>query len=182
MALRPNASLETALRSRVARVAVGASTVRGNPPGTAESARRALRALPLKVFSVRNADAFARALDRATAKVLSELPAGAQRWGVARKVLNIYLRDCIYSAHLRSVYNLGNIEAYCEVPLDSITAKRIRGTKQGAELPKWPGVKNLTPQVSAQFQSVATQIGRASKVKRVHLDVYWWSQERDTSG
>lgn len=128
---------------------------------------------------MRNADAFERALDRATAKVQSKLPTGGQRWGVARKLLNIYLRDCVYSAHLRSVYNLGHIEAYCEVPLDSITAKRLRRAKQGAELPKWPGVRNLTPQVSAQFQSVAAQISRASRLKRVHLDVYWWSQERD---
>lgn len=180
MALRPNSSLETALRSRVARVAVGPSTVRGNPRGTATAARRALRALPIKAFSVRNAGAFARALDWATARVQSKLPAGEQRWGVARKVLNIYLRDCVYSAHLRSVYTLGHIEAYCEVPLDSITAKRIREATQGAELPRWPGVRNLTPQVSAQYQAVAAQIGKGSRVKRVHLDVFWWSQERDT--
>ena len=180
MALRPNPSLETAIRSRVARVAVGPSTVRGNPRGTAKAARRALRALPLRTFSVRNAGAFAGALDRATARIRSELPAGGQRWGVARKVLNIYLRDCVYSAHLRSVYNLGRVEAYCEVPLDSITAKRLRAAKQGAELPLWPGVRNLTPQVSAQYQAVAAEIGKASRVKRVHLDVFWWSKERDT--
>jgi hypothetical protein len=166
MALRPNAALETAIRSRVARIAVGPSTVRGNPRGTAEAARRSLRALSLKVFAARNPGAFAKALDQSTARVQADLPRGGQRWGVARKVLNIYLRDCVYSAHLRSVYGLGRCEAYCEVPLDSITARRLRQSDRGTRLPAWPGVRNLTPQISAEYQAVAAEIGRALKVRR----------------
>jgi hypothetical protein len=99
---------------------------------------------------------------------------------VARKLLNIYLRDCVYSAHLRSAYSLGQIEPFCEVPLDSITAKKLRGSADGAALPAWPGVGRLTPTVSAHYQAVATQIARARKLRVVHLDAFWWSEDRDT--
>lgn len=67
MALRPRPDLEAAIRSRIARVAVGPSTVRGTPRGTAEAARRFLGQLPLRSFRARNRAAFVRSLDRETA-------------------------------------------------------------------------------------------------------------------
>jgi len=179
MALLPTADLERAIRSRIARVVVGPSTVRGNPTGTTEAARRFLRALPLQRFGTGDGAEFSRALDRATIRLQAALPRAARRWGVARKLLNIYLRDCVYSAHLRSVYALGRMERFCELPLDSITATRLRGSEEGAELPAWPGVGAVTPQVSAEYQQVAAKIGRALRMRRVHLDVFWWSEERD---
>jgi len=123
---------------------------------------------------------FTKALDRATVRLQSALPRGGGHWGVARKILNIYLRDCVYSAHLRSVYGLGRIERFCELPLDNITATRLRGSDEGAALPTWPGVGFVTPQVSAQYQAVAAAIGKALNIRRVHLDVFWWSEERDS--
>ena len=123
---------------------------------------------------------FIRVLDRETIRLQAALPAGARRWGVARKLLNIYIRDCVYSAHLRSAYSLGQIEPFCEVPLDSITAEKLRESDAGTWLPAWPGVGRLTPEVSAQYQVVATQIARGRRLRPVHLDVFWWSEDRDT--
>jgi hypothetical protein len=180
MALRPRAELAAAIRNRVARVAVGPSTVRGNPAGTTEAARRFLRNLPLGSFATHDRAGFIRTLDRSTTQLQAVLPPGAKRWGVARKLLNIYLRDCVYSAHLRSAYCLGRIEPFCEVPLDSITAGKLRESDEGVELPVWSGVGALTPAVSAQYQAVAAQIARALKMRTVHLDVFWWSEDRDT--
>ena len=168
------------IRSRIARVAVGPSTVRGTPRGTAQAARRFLAQVPLRSFRARNRVAFVKSLDRETTRLQAALPARGRRWGVARKLLNIYLRDCVYSAHLRSAYSLGQIEPFCEVPLDSITAKKLRGSADGAALPAWPGVGRLTPTVSAHYQAVATQIARARKLRVVHLDAFWWSEDRDT--
>jgi len=179
MALRPRSDLEAAIRSRVARVAVGASTVRGTPRGTAEAARRFLGQLPLRSFRARNREVFIRTLDRETIRLQCALPAGGRRWGVARKLLNIYIRDCVYSAHLRSAYSLGRVEPFCEVPLDSITGEKLRESAAGARLPPWPGVGRLTPEVSAQYQRVATQIAKAYRLRAVHLDVFWWSEDRD---
>ena len=180
MALRPRSDLEVAIRSRVARVAVGPSTVRGTPRGTAEAARRFLGQLSLRSFRARNREMFIRALDRETIRLQAALPARGRRWGVARKLLNIYIRDCVYSAHLRSMYSLGEIEPFCEVPLDSITGEKLRESDAGTALPAWPGVGRLTPEVSAQYQVVATRIARARRLRPVHLDVFWWSEDRDT--
>jgi hypothetical protein len=66
------------------------------------------------------------------------------------------------------------------VPLDSITAGKLRESDEGTELPVWSGVGALTPAVSAQYQAVAAQIARALKMRTVHLDVFWWSDDRDT--
>jgi len=91
----------------------------------------------------------------------------------------MYLRDCVYSAHLRSLYGLGRIEPFCELPLDSVTARRLFESKEGKGLPRWPGVGAVTSEVSARYQAVATKMARAREVRRVHLDVYWWSLERN---
>lgn len=179
MALRPKGDLEAAIRSRVARIAVGPSTLRGKPTGTTEAARRFLRELPLREFAGCDSGGFCRVLDRATVRLQAALPGGGRSWGVARKLLNIYLRDCVYSAHLRSTYGLGRIERFCELPLDSITAGRLRGSGERG-VPAWPGVGSLTPQVSAQYQEAAAKIAKASHTRRVHLDVFWWSAERDS--
>ncbi|MNL21809.1 hypothetical protein D3C87_1431170 [compost metagenome] len=41
-------------------------------------------------------------------------------------------------------------------------------------LPAWPGVKRLTPEVSAKLQNAALQIANSLDVARVHLDVRYW--------
>jgi hypothetical protein len=78
------------------------------------------------------------------------------------------------------MYSLGEIEPFCEVPLDSITGEKLRESDAGTALPAWPGVGRLTPEVSAQYQVVATRIARARRLRPVHLDVFWWSEDRDT--
>ena len=179
MALRASPGLLRAIQSRVARMAVGPSTVRGRPEGTAESARRFLRHVPLRRFAVSENRRFTSELDRTTRELLSALPAGARQWGLARKVLNIYLRDCAYSAHLRGAFRLGLAERYCELPLDSITAAQLLKVSGGMPLPRWRGIGALVPDVSAQYQAAATKIARRLRVRRVHLDVFWWSADRD---
>ena len=179
MALIPKRDLERAIRSRVARMAVGPSTVRGNPAGTTEAARAFLLALPLRQFAAGGGAEFRRVLDRSTVRLQAALPRGGRNWGLARKLLNIYLRDCAYSAHLRSLYRLGRIEPFCELPLDAVTARRLLDSDEGAGLPAWPGVNAVTSEVSARYQEVATRIARARRMRRVHLDVHWWSLERD---
>ena len=54
------------------------------------------------------------------------MPKGAQAWGTARKALNIFLRDALYTTYLSKRYGLPRAEASLEIPLDSITAVRLR--------------------------------------------------------
>jgi hypothetical protein len=170
-------ALDAALRSRIARVAVGPSTVRGNPAGTAAAARRFLRRLRLQAFGARSRRDYQRALDGATRRLEAALPDG--RWGVARKVLNIYLRDCVYSAHLREAYGLARIEPFRELPLDAITAGKLRQCAGGHALPRWAGVRGVTPALSAAYQAVAITEAGARGIAPIHLDAIWWSEERD---
>lgn len=169
-----------AIQSRTARVAVSASSVRGaGGKGVVRAARNFLRELDLSRFSVANGAAFAAELDRATNELRSALPRSAQHWGVARKVLNIFLRDCFYTSYLVSKFRLDRCEPYMELPLDSITAKELRSTVRRGGLPTWRGVKNVTPEINSRFQIAAATEAARERTQRLHLDAVWWSVGRD---
>ena len=38
----------------------------------------------------------------------------------------------------------------------------------------------ITAEEHQHYQEVAAQVVKARSLKRVHLDVFWWSEERDT--
>src|SRR4051812_22406287 len=130
------------IRSRVARIAVGPSTVRGRGnKGVVAAARRHLRHIDLAQFGTSDSKRFEKVLDRETEALRDALPAGARHWGIARKVLNIYLRDCFYTTYLCEEFDLGKAENLFEIPLDSITAKELIHDSGRGVLPPWPGVK-----------------------------------------
>lgn len=168
-----------AVQSRVARIAVSASAVRGRGhKGTVAAARNFLRQLDLAAFGVKP-PVFRRALDRETKSLLAELPQGARHWGIARKLLNIFLRDCLYTIYLESAFRLSRAEEAFEIPLDSITALQLKRAVGRGALPPWPGVKHLTPLLSNQFQEAAAAEATKMRLARVHLDAVWWSLARD---
>ena len=166
------------VRSRTARVAVGPSTVRGQGKGAARSARKFLRGLRLRPFGTRDESAFHRALDRATGTLTDELPAPSKSWGLSRKIVNIFLRDCLYNVYLRREFELQKAEKFFEVPLDSVTGTWLRHNFKG-KVPPWPGVKHLTPEMSRRYQDAADEAVSPTKGARIHLDAEIWSLRRD---
>lgn len=169
-----------AIQSRAARIAIGASTLRGRGnTGAVASARKFLRGIDLTVFSLADEAAFQHILDQTTEELRSQLPRQAQRWGIARKALNIFLRDCLYTSYLAEAYRLRRAEHLFELPLDSITAKHLRHVESSRPLAPWPGVRHLSPSLSADFQFVAAEEARRMGIARVHLDAVWWSVGRD---
>jgi hypothetical protein len=169
-----------AFQSRAARIAVGASTVRGRGNrGAVEAAREYFCQLDLRRFA--NARGFVEALDQATNELRFALPPRARHWGLARKLLNIFLRDCLYLKDLNAVYRLDRVEAYLELPLDSITARALKKAEGRGKLPAWPGVKRIKEPIYTLFQSAATSQAKARGVSRVNLDAIWWSLERDAN-
>src|SRR5438309_2039564 len=105
----------------VARYSVSASAVRGQrAPGLVAAARKYLAEVPLRTFALRSHSRFLRNLDTHTEQLRGALPHGARAWGVARKVLNIFLRNALYTGYLRERYHLDVAEEWYEVPLDSI--------------------------------------------------------------
>lgn len=161
------------VQKRAARVAVGASTVRGQGPGVAACGRAFLARLDLAQFGTQNREVYARHLERVTKRLVANLPKQAATWGLARKLLNIFLRDCLYTIYLNLAYRLDAAEASMEIPLDSVTAKALRSAVPG--LTGWPGVKHLTPDQSAAYQLAAEAVALKAGVARVHLDAYWWA-------
>ena len=158
---------------RQARAAIGASAARNQGgPGVVESARDFASRMKLMRFGTADGRLFARRLEAATQHLQAVLPRRATSWGVARKLLNIFLRDCLYNTYLTKAYGLERAERYFEVPLDSITARRLRD--EVAEMPRWRGVKYLTPEVSIAYQTAAQVIAERRGIARVHLDAYWF--------
>lgn len=169
-----------AIQSRAARIAVGASTVRGRGnAGTVAAARTFLRRLDLSQFGAGTGVSFGEALDRSTEELRVALPRTARHWGIARKALNIFLRDCLYTTYLEAAFRLRTQEAAFELPLDSITALHLKRAVGRGALPPWPGVRHVTPSLSARFQEAATAEAARMGIPRVHLDAIWWSVSRD---
>jgi hypothetical protein len=93
---------------------------------------------------------------------------------LARKLLNIFLRDAFYDHYLRQPFHLGRAERYLELPMDSVIAKRMRKEARGYSLPSWRGVKRLSPGTSDQYQRIASRLATRQGTARVHLDAFWW--------
>lgn len=161
------------IQHRAARVAAGASATRGQGgPGIAFKARQFFLHLNLMRFGTPSQRAFTRSLDTATKRLIVALPKRSATWGLARKLLNIFLRDSLYTTYLSQAYRLTAAERLLEIPLDSITAKQIR--KRVPKLPRWRGVRHLDQYTSAAYQTAALVIAEREGVARVHLDARWW--------
>jgi|SRR5665213_196841 len=168
------------IQCRAARIAVGPSAVRGRGhAGVSKSAREHLKSVDLAPFGTKNEKRFKAALDEDTEELRCALPKKAQKWGLARKVLNIFLRDCAYTIYLTQAYHLLLAEEFFEIPLDSITATELKRVSGRGYLPRWPGVKHVTPELNAEFQRAAVGEAKKQGVARLHLDAFWWAYSRD---
>lgn len=163
------------LQVRAAMLAIGRSTLRSQgAPGVVVAARRFLRKVDLRLFSVDTNEQFLSVLDTQTLLLASQFPDGGRgNWGAARKSLNIFLRDVFYCRPLCEHYKLDGLEPWLEVPLDSNVYLGLMSDITKAYTP-WPGVKALTPADSAELQSTAFAVAKSFGVARVHLDVRYW--------
>jgi hypothetical protein len=173
--------LLSALIERQAQLAVGASTTRGQRSGTVRALRAALADVPLGEFGASSEVEFFRALDRNTRRVQRRLPRQAASWGLARKSLNIFLRDCYYNGFLMRQFKLRRLGRFFEVPLDSVVAKELKSEFPRGALPRWPGVKHLQREDSALFQQAAQTLCRSWRLPRVHLDTFLWVRGRKST-
>jgi hypothetical protein len=170
-----------AIQHRVAVIAIGPSTARGQgAAGVVRAAQRFLASLALAPFATSDSIAFRSALDEASEWLRTALPDEARSWGLARKCLNIFLRDSFYNHYLRQYFGLTSGEQWFEIPLDSIVAKAIR-RQSDKRLPRWPGVKHVPREVSEVYQSAAAELAQRFGIARVHLDTYLWVQGRGGS-
>jgi hypothetical protein len=167
-----------AVQARAARIAVSASATRSQGGGVVLAARFFLEAIPLAQFSCARPRTFSRHLDDATLALRRSLPPNCRSWGLARKLLNIFLRDALYTCYLRDKYELGRSEAFMEIPLDSITTKKLRESAGRRVLPRWRGVKYLRPAESQLYQEHARVVAAREDMARIHLDTFWWGRRQ----
>ncbi len=114
-----------AVQWHVARLSVGASAARGQrAPGLVDAARSYLAEMPLGGFGVASEIKFREHLDKKTEDLMRVLPRRGRSWGMARKLLNIFLRNALYDFYLRTAWKLHRSEYWLEVPLDGIVAKK----------------------------------------------------------
>src|SRR5262245_18400125 len=106
----PDKKFLKTIQDFTARRAVSASAVRGSRKGTVDACRQFLRNFDLSHFGTVDKAAFDAALNRTTNRLATRLGSARRKGGVARKILNIFLRDCFYTCWLRDAYVLSNAE------------------------------------------------------------------------
>lgn len=168
-----------AAQGRTARIAASASATRRQGRGAVIAARHFFSALDLRRLGVSTGATFRSRLDEVTVQLRDALPRNARSWGLARKLLNIFLRDALYTTYLCERFGLARAEQFLEIPLDSITARRLRKHAGRGVLPRWKGVKHLTLEASDKYQCHAERVAQDSGLARVHLDTYWWGERDD---
>ena len=152
-------------------IAIGASTVRNQgAPGVVEAARNFLSEMDLSPFGTTNQDDFAATLERETKALQKALPKPAASWGLARKALNVFLRNCLYNHYLRREFRLNRAELLFELPLDSLAVKALKREFKRRSLPTWRGIKGLSSCDSEKFQEYASRLASSRGYARVHLD------------
>ena len=161
------------VQTNIAMRAISASTLRNQgAPGMVSKARTYLARLDLNKFRVRSAAAFRALLDGQTTELANAFPANGQgNWGAARKALNIFLRDVVESRSLCEQYQLQDIEPWLEVPLDADVARPL--------CYGWPGVRHLTPEISDEYQVLASILTEMLGYSRVALDLYLWRADQN---
>jgi hypothetical protein len=167
------------MQERTAGVSVAPSAVRGpDSAGVIPAARGFLAKADLSVFATNDLRKFSNQLSRQTKSLMAALPLKERHFGLARKVLNLFLRECLYNAYLKQAFHLERSEALLELPMDSFTARGVRVRSPKGSVPKWLGVRKLTPEASKVYQARATELAIEAGLDRVHLDLYYWT-ERD---
>ncbi len=166
-------------QQRVANTAIGASTLRNQgASGVNEAVRGFLKKIELAKFVCDKEADFIEQLDYQTNLLTERLPAGAKHWGTARKAINLFLGEAYYHYFLRTHYKLDRIEQFLEVPLDSQVAQFLIDTAhaEDARLPRWLGIKYLTPSASTEYQNYASTYAgsRGQDWARIHIDVIAW--------
>lgn len=178
--MRTTLPLIPAIQRHVAVFAVGPATVRGQgAKGVVAAAQEFLSEVPLRLFARGTEASFRRALDSATEDLALSFPKPARSWGLARKCLNIFLRDAFYNSHLAPRFHLEAAKPFYELPLDGVVARALHDLAGPKKLPRWPGVKHLQPVTSETYQAFAHDLSRKWKIDRVYLDTYVWVENRE---
>ena len=92
--------------------------------------------------------------------------------GIARKAINLFLRDAFYNRYLFDRFKLEKIEYFLEILLDRIVAKGLREEyKRDRSLTPWLGLKKLEHKDGNKYQRYALILANKYNMARVHMDM-----------
>jgi hypothetical protein len=169
-----------ALQIRAARIAIGSSSMRGRgSKGAVQAGRDFLNDLSLASFGTSDSQKFRSALDTATLELKEAFPKGSRHWGIGSEGSEHFSSGCLYTVYLRRHYSLHLAERFYEVPLDSLSGRELYKIAADGRLPRWRTVRGLKPELSDEYQAVASKYARRKGIARVHLDVFWWGTRQD---
>jgi len=175
--MKPNDFIKT-IQRKVAFTAVGPSALRGQGKGVLRTSQDFLTNMSLVLIPKSSIKNYKHWLDRQTELLLDIYPIKNRPWGASRKAINLFLRDALYNKYLSRRFKIQSIETWLEIPLDSAVAKGLKSWGNRGELPYWPGLKKLKPNVSESFQVFALKQANSKGIARVHLDMYLWLDNR----
>lgn len=84
----------------------------------------------------------------------------------------------LVTKYLSKQFRPRSVEGWLEIPLDSAVAKGLKSCSHRGELPRWPGLKSLRPDISEAFQVFVSTQATLKGIARVHLDMYLWLENR----
>ena len=111
--------------------------------------------------------------------LLKRMKLKAESWGVARKGINLFLRNALYNRYLNKEYQLHRVERFFESPIDGVVAGVLRKHCRKMKLPRWPYLKNLSKETHEEYQRCIRTIAKDSEdMLPVHVDAYLWTRMR----
>ena len=177
MTLDPVHSAE--MQRYVAVVAITPSALRNlGAKGFVGTAQKFLGGIDLEPLVHMGPSEYPGWLDSRSAELMEAFPI-EQRWGPARKCVNIFMVMAALNRFLCAAYALEHLEGVFEVPLDTRVAIRVlkwakRKSPPSGELPVWRSIKKLDKENSEMFQKLASEIAKEQGIPRGHLDVAFW--------
>lgn len=161
----------------ISNIGIAGSSLRNQGAcGVVNAARKFLAEIDLSCLSNLDPFGFPSWLDDTTEKLLREFPEKAQKWGAARKAINIFTTQAFLNGELSAAFSLSRLGDLMETPLDSVAAKKLRTLPGGDKLPLWQGVGRLTPEINRRYQEFALEVAQAEGIPRGCLDLILWQR------
>ena len=170
----------------VANVAITPSTFRKLGAGFVEAAQEFLASLNLKQLANLEPSEYPKWLEDQTQALMASFPI-AERWGPARKSINIFMVMASLNQFLCDEYKLHRFGYVLEVPLDNTVTKKLRAwgkERNRVRRGQFPtfSIKQLKKADSDQYQELAQACAEERGIPRGRLDIELWEPQRQRRG
>ena len=151
----------------------GPNTLRSLPKGTKKMLEEHPCQVTLAKLPITKAG-YSNWLDSQTTKLKTAI--SGMEWGVARKAMNIFMRDVFYNRFLFNAYCNDTMGDWLEIPVDRLVANAL--LMRFPDLSPWKTLKHLEPIAHTAYQNAALKLAICKGTTRVHLDLVLYLNNR----